>query len=68
MWIKIQDKAKNELLHAIFMIKVVFADEKDIPSLDEVSPDTFFTEEIPSILILNRWKLVIDLYKENDFI
>lgn len=66
MWDEIQSKAKNELLHSLFMLKVVTADESSAPpSLDEVTPDHFFNEEKPTNVVLQRWQCILDLCKEN---
>lgn len=69
MWNEIQSKAKFELLHSLFMVKIVVADESSAPpSLDEVSPETFFSGEQPSTAVLNRWKCILDVCKDNKFI
>lgn len=68
MWHEIQEKSKMELLHILFMSKLVLADKSSAPSIDEVSPETFYTDEPPSKAVLNRWKFIIDLFVENRFI
>lgn len=69
MWKEIKEKSKLELSHALFMVKVVAADESETPSsLDEVTPDTFFKDQSPSKAILNRWKCILDIYKNHELI
>lgn len=69
MWKEIKDKAKLELLHSLFMVKVVTADERSTPSsLDEVTPETFFSGESPSEAILNRWECILSVCNDNELI
>lgn len=63
-----KENAKVELLHILFMLKICNADEKKTPSMDEISDETFLKSEKPSDAILNRWKCIIDLFKQNEFI
>lgn len=69
MWKEIKEKSKLELFHSLFMVKVVAADESETPSsLDEITPETFCKEDAPSKAILNRWKCILAIYKENELI
>lgn len=69
MWNEIKEKSKLELYHVLFMTKVVAADESETPSsLDDITPDSMFKEESPSKGILNRWKCILDLFKDNNLI
>lgn len=68
MWQEIQKKAELELIHVLIMSKLPLIDTSSAPSLDDVSPDTFYQKGPPSDAILNRWQLIIDLYKEHGFI
>ncbi|XP_055309442.1 uncharacterized protein LOC129573174 [Sitodiplosis mosellana] len=69
MWNEIKEKSKLELYHSLFMIKVVAVDESETPlSLDDVTPDTFLTDESPSKAILNRWKCILAIFKDNGLI
>lgn len=69
MWTEIQSKAKFELLHSLYMVKIVAADESLAPpSLDEVTPDMFFNQAKPTNAILNRWRCILNVCKENKFI
>ena len=69
MWNEIKEKSKLELYHALFMVKVVAADENETPSsLDDFTPDCFIKEESPSKGILNRWMCILDVFRDNDLI
>lgn len=65
MWHEIQEKAKFELLHVLFFVKIVLVDESGIPDLDKFSPDNLLDGKIPSKELLNRWKLIFELFIEN---
>lgn len=52
----------------MFMVKIVVAEESEAPSLDEVSDETFFSKGKPSNAILDRWRCILEVCKENDFI
>lgn len=64
MWTEISKMAKIELLHVMFMIKIVTAP----PLLDDVSDETFFSNEKPSDTVLHRWKCILDICRDNDLI
>lgn len=68
MWDEIQEKAKIELLHALFMAKIVTADDNSAPSLDEVTPESFFREEAPSDALLKRWRCIFHVCENNGLI
>lgn len=65
MWHEIQEKAKIELFHGLFFVKIASMDEKGIPDLDKISPDNLLNEEMPSREILNKWKTIFNLFIEN---
>lgn len=67
MWAEIQKTAKMETLHVLFMSKLALSDYSAVSEIDEISPDTFFNDEPPSDAVLNRWKLIIDMFVENGF-
>lgn len=67
MWREIREKAKLELLHILFMMKVNSVDENSAQSIDEITPSTIF-KELPTKIVLNQWKYQIDLFTENGFI
>lgn len=65
MWEEIQKRAKIEMLHILFMIKVTTA---DLDSLGETSPDAFYNwKQLPNE-VLKRWKIIIKIFTENEFI
>lgn len=65
MWEEIQKRAKIEILHVLFMTKVTTA---DLSSLSNTSPDAFYNwKKLPDI-VLKRWKLIIKIFTENEFI
>lgn len=68
MWQEVQSKAEMELIHVLIMSKLPLIDKSSVSSLEEVSPDTFYQKGPPSEAILNRWKLIIDLYTEHGFV
>lgn len=69
MWNEIKEQSKLELFHALFMTKVVAADENETPSsLDDITPDSMFKEESPSEGILNRWKCIFNIFRDNELI
>lgn len=68
MWNEIQEKAKIEMLHVFWMTRIAMADGNAIPSIDEISSETFYREEPISKTVLNRWKFIIDMFTANDFI
>lgn len=68
MWQEIQKKAELEFLHILSMSKMSLTERSSIPSLDNISADTFYEKMPLSKVILNRWKLIIDLYQEHGFI
>lgn len=61
MWNEIQEKAKLEMLHAFAMSKIVTADENTAPSLEEVSPESFFNDGPPSKALSQRWQCIISV-------
>lgn len=66
MWEEIKGKAKLELLHSLFMVKIVAADESSTPSsLDEVTPETFYSKKSLSNAVLNQWKTILSICEEN---
>lgn len=68
IWTEIQTKAKIEMLHVLYMSRIATADGSAIPSIDEISSETFYNEEPLSEAILCRWKFIIDMFVKNDFI
>lgn len=68
MWREIQEKARLELLHILFMVKVNSVDETSARPIDEISPTTIFQGELPTKHVLEQWKFLIDLFIENGFI
>lgn len=64
MWKEIQNKAKLEILHVLFMVKVT---TMDVSQLDEISPGDFlFWKKLPKET-QDRWNLTIQLFNENGF-
>lgn len=69
MWNEIKDKSKIEILHIFFLSKLCMVETSETPPLlDAVNSETFFKNEPPSDAVLQRWKLIIDLFQENGFI
>lgn len=68
IWTEIRANAKNELLHSLFMSKVVYAESADIPDLDDIKPNTFSSNKPLSKEVFQRWQLILDLYKDNNFL
>lgn len=68
MWTEIKTNAKIEMLHVLFMSKIAMADDTTTSSDIEISAETFYKEGPPSKAILKRWKFIIDMFIENDFI
>lgn len=68
MWKEIRTNAKIEMLHVLFMSKLAMADGAATSSIDEISTETFYKEEPPSKAVLKRWKFIIDMFTENDFL
>lgn len=66
MWEEIRQRAKIELLHILFMIKVTTY----VPdaSNESIGPDTFFNwTQLPDRVRI-RWQIVLDIFNENGFI
>lgn len=68
IWTQIKTNAKIEMLHVLFMSKIAMADDITAASSDEISPETFYQEKPPSKAVTNRWKFIIDMFIENDFL
>lgn len=68
IWNEIQNKAKLEILHVFFLTKCVLANEQTAPWIEDITPETFFSSELPSKAILDRWKLILDVFQENSLI
>lgn len=68
MWHEIQQRAKMELLHILYMSKLALIDASTLTPLDEATPDMFFQDGPPSKEVLVRWKLIIDLFIQNGLI
>lgn len=68
MWAEIQSNAKIEMLHVLYMSRIALADGSEVPSMDEISAETFYKNEPPSKIVLKRWKFIIDMFVENGFI
>lgn len=68
IWNEIQNKAKLEILHIFFLTKCVLADEQTAPWIEDITAETFFSSKLPSKIILNRWKLILDVFQENALI
>lgn len=68
IWAEIRAKARNEFFHSLFMSTLVLQKEADATAINEIVLDTFLlNNQVPDI-VLKRWKLIIDLYKDNDFL
>lgn len=57
--------AKLEFMHIIFMTKIALADKNHVADVESFSPGMFNEGGKPSDTILNRWKIIIDLFVEN---
>lgn len=65
MWREIQRRAKIELLHVLFMIKMITFDAS---ASQERDPDAFYDwKELPDN-VSKRWQLLIDIFSKNGFI
>lgn len=67
VWLEIQRCAPMEMIHVLIMSKLPLIDKTTV-SYDDITPDTFYQKGPPSKAILNRWKLILDLYVEHGFI
>lgn len=67
MWNEIKDKARSHLVRVLFNIKALTASFDDSEELDEQSIERII-EQPPSDTILFRWRCIIDLFVENEFI
>lgn len=68
IWDEVRAKAKNELLHSIFMSKLVYADSSDVPVIDEISPETFSHDKPLPKEVFHRWQLILEIFKNNNFL
>lgn len=69
MWVEIKDRAKIELLHALFMIKVTTFDPKtQADPHQEICQETFFNWKRLPEHVATRWELLIDTFDKNGFI
>lgn len=67
MWHEIKDKAGSHLVRVLFNIKALTASFDDSEELDEQSIQRIIAQP-PSDTILFRWRCIIDLFVENEFI
>lgn len=65
MWGEIQEKAKLQLLTLLVRIKVILAKEDTSQSLDNASLDNAPYLKPASQVVLDRWKIMIDVFIEN---
>lgn len=69
MWGEIKDRAKIELLHVLFMIKVTMFDPKTQAEPDqEICQEIFFNWKSLPEDVSSRWELLIDIFVKNEFI
>lgn len=68
IWNEIRNIGKMELLRILFVIKLVFVERDSVPSLETITPETFFKEEPPTKIALSRWKIIIESMIENELI
>lgn len=68
MWKEIKTNAKIELLHVLVMSRIAMADGSSIPSIDEISAETYYKDEPSPKDVLKRLKFIIDMFVENGFI
>lgn len=65
MWREIRQRARIELLHVLFMIKMITFDASNDSDND---PDAFYNwKELPESVSI-RWQLLIDIFDKNGFI
>lgn len=65
---EIRANAKNELLHSMFVTKMVYAECSDLPDIDEITAETFVPDKSLRKEVFHRWQLILDLFKNNSFI
>lgn len=68
MWAEIRANAKNELFHIMFITSLILKEAADIKPVDEISIETLGPREQSSGAILERWKLILDLYKKHNLL
>lgn len=67
MWDEIQQKAKIELLHVLFMIKMITFDTSSSQKT-RVDPKVFYDWIKLPQNVQTRWKLLMEIFSENEFI
>lgn len=65
VWAEIRSKAKNDLCHILFLTTLVFKEEAEATSVDECTAETMSPPGESPEIVLKRWKLVLDLYRDN---
>lgn len=65
---EIRAKAKNELLHSMLVTKMVYAESSSIPDIDDITAETFIPDKPLRKEVFQRWQLILDLFKENNFL
>lgn len=68
MWNEIRKTAKMETAHIFLMTIVRLLDKSQVSDVESFSPEAYARRGKPSDSILNRWKLIIDLFVENELI
>lgn len=52
----------------MFITKLVHVESADIPEIDEISPETFSPNKPIPKEVFQRWQLILDLFKDNNFL
>lgn len=68
IWAEIRAKARNEFFHSLFVSTLALKKEADATAINEIVLDTFLLSNQVPDSVLKRWKLIIDLYKDNGFL
>lgn len=68
VWAEIRSKAKNELFHILFITTLLFKDEAEATPVDEYTAETMSPPGESPEIVLERWKLILDLYRDNKFL
>lgn len=70
MWIEIQEKSRRDLFHILFANKLAsLPDVDDAISLDDLKPgDSKLMFEVPSDELFERYKIILNIFTEHEFL
>lgn len=68
MWTEIRANAKMGLFYSLFITTLVLKEETETTPNEEIAEGTFSPEKRPPDSVLKRWKLILDIYRDNNLL